>query len=113
MYNKKQRIAAIAGLILIFLLLAGLILSAIFDKNGLLFKAFLFAVIAVPILTWIYIWIYGRMTGKDTIADFKRGRTDLYDGSSDAADALNESAASDNDGSESITVSKNPHLRNQ
>ena len=70
-YSKKQRIAAIIRLALTFALLIGLVLSALFDQGGRLFQAFLFASIGVTILCWIYIWLYGRMTGKKTIADFK------------------------------------------
>ncbi len=78
-YSKKQRIAAIIGLVLTFALLIGLVLSALFDQGGRLFQAFLFASIGVPILCWIYIWLYGRMTGKKTIADFKQDGADQDD----------------------------------
>ncbi|MBO4337691.1 MAG: hypothetical protein J5842_06430 [Lachnospiraceae bacterium] len=112
MYNKKQRIAALIGLVLIFLLLIGLIVTAIFDISGLLFKAFLFAVIAVPILIWIYIWLFGKMTGKKTIADFNLGRDPSSDASRTDKDTEGSAAAAEEgDASSSVTVSKNPMLR--
>ena len=104
MYSKKQRIAAIIGLALTFCMIAGLIITALFDRSGRLFQAFLFAAIAVPILSWIYIWLYGRMTGKKTIADFSP---------EDTKDSI---SASDSDGSNAgdeglVTISKRNPLQ--
>ncbi|MBR6316743.1 MAG: hypothetical protein IKR58_07065 [Lachnospiraceae bacterium] len=101
-YSKKQRIAAIIGLALTFALLIGLVLSALFDQGGRLFQAFLFASIGVPILCWIYIWLYGRMTGKKTIADFRPDSDKPTDGQAPAGG----SAPDD----ETITITKrHPH----
>lgn len=70
MYSKNQRRAALIGVILLVLLLLATLITAIFnfDGEGKLFKAFLFATIAVPILIWVYIWLYGAITQKRTIA---------------------------------------------
>ena len=70
MYSKKQRYAALIGVILLALLLLATFITAIFnfDGEGKLFQAFLFATIAVPILIWVYIWLYGAVTKKRTIA---------------------------------------------
>lgn len=70
MYSKKQRRAALIGVILLVMLLLATFITAIFnfDGEGKLFKAFLFATIAVPILIWVYIWLYGVITKKRTIA---------------------------------------------
>ena len=101
-YSTKQRIAAIIGLVLTFALLIGLVLSALFDQSGRLFQAFLFASIGVPILYWIYIWLYGRMTGKKTIADFRPEGDTPTDGQ-----ASEDASTSDDD---TITISKrHPH----
>ena len=101
-YSKKQRIAAIIGLALTAALLIGLVLSAIFDKSGRLFQAFLFASIGVPILCWIYIWLYGRMTGKKTIADFRPEDADLD------VDTPEDNSSTDD---EAITISKRHPLQ--
>ncbi len=73
-----KRIAAIVALVLLGLLYIGTFFVALFapvDK-GNLFAACLMATIAVPLLAWIYIWLYGQMTGKKTIADLNLMQTD-------------------------------------
>lgn len=71
MYSKKQRIAAMIGIILLALLYVATFISSLlsFDGADKLFKACLFASVAMPILLWIYIALYGKMTNKKTIAD--------------------------------------------
>lgn len=70
MYSKNQRRAALIGVILLLLLYVATFIAAIFnfDGSGNLFKACLFATIGMPILLWIYIWLYGAITKKRTIA---------------------------------------------
>jgi amino acid permease len=72
MYSKKQRIAALCGIILLVALYLFTLIAAIFqfDATGNLLKACLFATIAVPILIWVYIWMYGVWTQKHTPASF-------------------------------------------
>ncbi len=72
MYNKKQRIAALICIILLVLLYVVTLICAIFnfDGSGRLFQACLFATVAVPLLAWIYIWMYGKLTNKHTMASF-------------------------------------------
>ena len=65
--NMKQ-IVAMAGIILLAALTVATLLAAIFDKSGRLFQALLVATVATPILLWIYIWAYGLLTGKHTMA---------------------------------------------
>ena len=72
-----KRIAAIVALVLLALLYIVTFFVALFapvDK-GNLFAACLMATIAVPLLAWIYIWLYGQMTGKKTIADLNLMQT--------------------------------------
>lgn len=71
MYSKKQRIAAIAGVVLLVLLYVATLICAIFDFDGAskMFIGCLFASICVPILLWIYIGLYGKIANKKTIAD--------------------------------------------
>ena len=73
--NGKQ-IAAIIAIILLVALSIATLLAAIFDKSGRLFQAFLVATIATPILLWIYIWMYGKLTGKHTMASIDYDITD-------------------------------------
>ena len=77
--NGKQIAAIIAIIILVALTIATL-LAAIFDKSGRLFQAFLVATVATPILLWIYIWMYGKLTGKHTMASVDY---DITDGASE------------------------------
>lgn len=72
MYSKKQRIAALCGIILLAGLYIFTLITAIFDFDGTgaLLKASLFATVAIPILIWLYIWMYGIYTKKHTPASF-------------------------------------------
>ena len=67
-----KRIAAILGIVLLFGLYIVTLIVAIVDRgsSGKLFMACLIATVAVPLLLWIYIWMYGVMTNKHTIASF-------------------------------------------
>ena len=78
MYSKKQRIAALIGIALLLLLYIATLVCAIFDfdGNGKLFSICLYATIVIPLVPWGYIWIYGKLTDKKTIADFDHG-TDI------------------------------------
>ena len=73
-FTSKQLVAWICIIVLVLLYILTL-LAAIFDNSSshTLFGISLFATIAVPLLAWVYIWLYGKMTGKKTIADFSAG----------------------------------------
>ena len=75
--NSKQ-IAAILGIILLVLLyVVTLILAFVGNPNsGRLFGICLLATFAVPVLIWIYTWMYGKLTGKSTMADLNIGGED-------------------------------------
>ncbi|MGN1147491.1 MAG: hypothetical protein ACI4TB_03655 [Lachnospiraceae bacterium] len=68
--NAKQIVALIAVVLLVAMYIVTLI-AAVFDStaSGMLFRICLVCTVAIPILAWIYIWLYGQMTGKKTIAD--------------------------------------------
>ena len=76
--NKDQkkfppkRIAAIIGIVLLILLYLLTLVLAILDSSatGQMFMVSLTATMVVPIMIWIYIWMYGKLTGRHTIADF-------------------------------------------
>ena len=71
MHTKKQRIAAWIGIVLLVMLFIATLVCAFLDFEGSdrLFAACLLACVGVPILLWIYIGLYGKITNKKTIAD--------------------------------------------
>lgn len=81
--NKKitsKQVVALIGVILLVLLYIVTLFAAIFDNSdsGRWFMSCIVATVAVPLLIWIYTWMYGKLTGRHTIADAKQGLgTDL------------------------------------
>ena len=79
--KKKITGKQIAAMICV-ILLAGLyivtLLAAIFGKPGTrsLFGLCLMATFVIPLITWVYIWMYGKLTNKHTIADFELEKPD-------------------------------------
>lgn len=71
MHTKKQRVMAWIGIVLLLLLVVATFLCAFLDFEGSerLFAACLFASVALPILIWIYIGLYGKIANKKTMAD--------------------------------------------
>ena len=73
--NKKWTSKRIVALIGVFLLLA-LYVAALFisifipDRSGDMLRFCIFGTVAIPFIIWVYIWMYGKLTGKHTIADF-------------------------------------------
>lgn len=73
--NKKRtpkQLIALVGVILLALLYVVTFILAIVDNSasGKLFMTSFVATALLPIILWIYTWIFGKMTGKKTIADF-------------------------------------------
>ena len=72
MKNKMKRIGALVGIILLVgSIVATLVMALLgytFESN--LFMGLIIADISLPILLWIYIWLFGKMTGKHTMASF-------------------------------------------
>lgn len=73
--NKKRtpkQMIALVGVILLALLYIATFVLAIADKSdsGQLFMTCFVATAMLPLVLWIYTWIFGKMTGKKTIADF-------------------------------------------
>lgn len=71
----SKQVVAIIGIILLVLMYIVTLLAAIFDSSASarLFWMCLFSTVAIPILIWIYTWMYGVLTKKHTIADFDLG----------------------------------------
>lgn len=85
-----KRIAALICVILLVSLYVITLLVAIFDRSssGRWFFICMIATLFIPILCWIYIWMYGLLTNKHTIASF-----DVRDHSKDQAQASSEDSA--------------------
>lgn len=73
--NKKKKtvkqIVAMTAVVLLALLYVVTLVLAIFDpsQSGRWFLISLICTMLIPLLAWIFIWIYGETTGKKTIAD--------------------------------------------
>ncbi len=67
----SKQVAAIIGIALLALLYISTLIAAIADSSstGVWFRASLFATMALPFLIWIYVWMYGKLTGKRIAAD--------------------------------------------
>lgn len=74
----SRQVVALIGVILLVAMYLITLIVAIFDQDnsGRLFQACLVATVAIPLLIWIYIWMYGKLTGKHTIADPDLGGKD-------------------------------------
>ena len=73
--TTSKQIVALGGVILLVAMYLVTLIVAIFDQDssGRLFQACLVATIAIPLLVWVYIWMYGKLTGKHTMADLDLG----------------------------------------
>ena len=73
--TTSKQIVALVGVILLVAMYLVTLIVAIFDQDssGRLFQACLAATIAIPLLVWVYIWMYGKLTGKHTMADLDLG----------------------------------------
>lgn len=81
--NSRQ-VAALIGVVLLAALYLVTLVVAIFDRDnsGRLFQICLVGTIAIPLLVWVYIWMYGKLSGKHTMADLDLGREDRDDSQS-------------------------------
>lgn len=72
MKDKLKRIGALVGVILLAgTILATLVLAILgYTFESKLFMGLIVADICLPILLWVYIWLFGKLTGKHTMASF-------------------------------------------
>lgn len=70
MKKRGKQIAALVCIIVLVLLYLATFITALLDfpGSGALFQSCLVATIGLPILLWIYIWLYGKIKDKHTIA---------------------------------------------
>ena len=68
----SKQIFAIVGISVLVLLYIVTLLAAIFDSSAshALFATCLLATVAIPLLIWIYTWMFGKLTNRSTFADF-------------------------------------------
>ena len=68
----SKQVVALAGVFLLVLLYLVTLITAIFDRSatGKWFMICLIGTIVVPLLVWIYTWMYGVLSGKRTVASF-------------------------------------------
>ncbi|MBD5481730.1 MAG: hypothetical protein HDR15_04260 [Lachnospiraceae bacterium] len=108
--KRHKQIAAIIGIaLLVAMYLVTFILALCrFDGASSLFMGALACTIVVPVLIWIYIWLYGLLTRKKTIATLfpdapseeevlnaRLAAADAADGQTDAMDAAEEHVSAD------------------
>lgn len=67
----SKQVVALGGVVLLVLMYIATLVVAIVDNSdsGKWFMSCIFATVAVPLLIWIYTWMYGKLTGRHTIAD--------------------------------------------
>lgn len=71
----SKQIVALGGVVLLVLMYIATLVVAVVDNSdsGKWFMSCIFATVAVPLLIWIYTWMYGKLTGRHTIADAPQG----------------------------------------
>ena len=71
----SKQIFAIAGIVVLVLLYVVTLLAAIFDSSAshALFATCLLATVAIPLLIWIYTWMFGKLTNRSCDAFVNRG----------------------------------------
>lgn len=83
--SKKRAPKQIAALLCVILLLSMYLVTFVvacldLGDSGRLFAACLLATIALPILLWLYIWLYGIYRGRHNMASLDMLHSDEYTG---------------------------------
>ena len=67
----SKQIFAIAGIVVLVLYVITLLALRFFSSaSHALFATCLLATVAIPLLIWIYTWMFGKLTNRSTFADF-------------------------------------------
>lgn len=78
--TSKQIVAWIGIIALVAMYVITLVVAIVNPgEGGKLFQACLVATVAIPFLIWIYVWMYGKLTGKKTFADTNYLQSDTED----------------------------------
>ena len=93
----SKQIVAIGGVVLLVLMYVVTLIVAIVDnsESGKWFMSCIFATMAIPLLIWIYTWMYGKLTGRHTIADAEHGLGSDPTAASDDAAPENHGSSGD------------------
>ncbi len=67
----SKQIVAVIGVILLVLMYVITLITAIVDNSASAkwFRISLFGTLAIPLIIWIYAWMYARLTGKHAMGD--------------------------------------------
>lgn len=67
----SKQIVAIIGVVLLVLMYIITLVTAFTDSSASAkwFRLSLFGTLAIPLIIWIYAWMYARLTGKHAIGD--------------------------------------------
>ncbi len=78
----SRQIVAIVGVVLLALLYIITLIAAILDNSSSAqwFRACLAGTLVIPLLIWIYSWMYGRLTGKAALGDPAESETTASQG---------------------------------
>ncbi len=78
MKKTPKQIAALVCVVLIVLFAIITLVLAFCDFEGskTLFAGFMGLTLALPIFAWLFIWMFGRLTGKDTFVNAKMEKTE-------------------------------------
>ena len=78
--NSKRILAIIAVILLVLLAICTLVIALLdFPGKERLFMASAIAMVFLPILLWVYIWLYGIYNGKRTMASVWPEESDITD----------------------------------
>lgn len=71
-YSKPQRIGALVCVILIVLIYIVALIASFFSSEAgkTIARIAIGCTLVLPLLTWAYIWMIGKLTHRHTIADF-------------------------------------------
>lgn len=89
--TSKQLVALIGVALLVIMYISTLVVAIVdTSASGRWFWMCLFATVAIPLLIWIYTWMYGKLTGRHTFADpnLNAAPDKPADASSDDTDSL-------------------------
>lgn len=107
MKNKNvKRVAALTAVVLLVALYVVTLFAAVFDTSASasLFRLCLVCTVVVPFMAWIFIWIYGQMTGKKTIADLNLMQDPNPQPSADEISGMQEPSADETPGAEEVSA---------
>ena len=67
--TPKRILALLVIIFLVMIYIMALVVAIVWPENGgKIFAMCLFATVVIPIVAYLYIWVYTKITGKKTIA---------------------------------------------